>query len=157
MKSTIAVHRNPIWRSEANHFIFAEARVGDSPPEWEQLWSRQTKPGNFILCCIPYFTYDLALGDEVEASLNNSDRLAVTRVVKRSDHWTLRLWFGYHESSNIRAVLAEIARVPGCLLEAYTAQYIAADAASFEVAERLVERLTELQNLGKLTFEKGWR
>jgi hypothetical protein len=41
-------------------------RPGGTKVTTEQLWARQVGDRHFELCCIPYFVYDLALGDVVE-------------------------------------------------------------------------------------------
>ena len=37
----------------------------DGKNEWEQLWGKEVGPQRCIVCCIPFFVYDVALGDEV--------------------------------------------------------------------------------------------
>ena len=46
----------------------------------EQLWARRVDDEHHEICCIPFFVYDLALGDTVEV---DADHL-VTRVVEPS-------------------------------------------------------------------------
>ena len=60
------VHRNPVWRGRADFVIRADIEVQDSPRRFEQLWAQQLEEERFEICCIPFFVYDLALGDEVE-------------------------------------------------------------------------------------------
>jgi hypothetical protein len=37
----------------------------------EQLWARQVGDRRFEICCIPFFVYDMALGDVVETDANH--------------------------------------------------------------------------------------
>lgn len=59
-------HFNPVWREDANFIIGIEINIssGDDP-SWEQLWSRKISENRFMICCIPFFPYNLSLGDEV--------------------------------------------------------------------------------------------
>jgi hypothetical protein len=157
MSSNIAVHLNPIWRDQSNFLIFADVREGDMKLEWEQLWTRQISDNRFVLCCIPFFIYDLALGDEVETHALDSHSYVVKRVVKPSGHWTLRLWFGDAEPDGIGETLAHLTALPGCLYEAYSRNYIGVDAATFEIAKQVVPILAGLQQSGRLKYETGWR
>lgn len=58
-----SVHREPVWRDRANFVVNAPL-----PEEgrYEQLWSRQLSDDCFEVCCIPFFLYDVALGDVVQ-------------------------------------------------------------------------------------------
>lgn len=82
-----ATHRDPVWRERADFIIGA---VLDDEQGTEQLFSRQLGPRRFELCCIPFFTYGLALGDVVETD----DDFTVSGVVQPSGHRTIRVWFG---------------------------------------------------------------
>lgn len=60
-----ALHREPVWRERANYII--NAPIGDSAhTHTEQLWVRQDMASRlYEICCIPFFLYDVALGDLV--------------------------------------------------------------------------------------------
>lgn len=61
-----AVHQSPIWRDRANFAFAAHLGMKAGKKEWEQLWGQKVAPQRLIVCCIPFFVYDVALGDEVE-------------------------------------------------------------------------------------------
>jgi hypothetical protein len=73
-----AVHLEPVWRERSNFVIAAEVPDGGDT-ETEQLWARQIDEHRFEICCIPFFVFDIALGDVVE-----TDRQAVTSSVSGS-------------------------------------------------------------------------
>ena len=75
-------HSEPIWRDQANYLLMAEID-GDL----EQLWVRKITETTFMICCVPLFIYNVALGDIVEAVDNQ-----VTRVVEPSGRYVLRVW-----------------------------------------------------------------
>lgn len=84
-----AVHQEPVWRDRSN-FVIAAAVPGGGDTETEQLWGRQIDERRFEICCIPFFVYDLALGDVVET---DGDYI-VERVVEPSGRYVFRVWFG---------------------------------------------------------------
>ena len=62
-----ARHNDPAWRDQANFVICADISSDPSKGEWEQLWATQISDNYFRICCIPFFTYGISLGDVVEA------------------------------------------------------------------------------------------
>src|SRR6185312_6187921 len=83
MSWTIATHHQPVWRSRAN-FIVA-AKVDDT--HWEQLWTQRLEHNQYLICCIPFFVYDLALGDVVSTQPRDSKQYVVEQVVNPSSHF----------------------------------------------------------------------
>lgn len=61
-----AVHREPMWRERSNFIIATAIDSANTDISTEQLWARKVDDRHFELCCIPFFAYDLALGDVVE-------------------------------------------------------------------------------------------
>jgi len=150
------VHENPVWRERAN-FIIA-AKIDPEPTDrrwrWEQLWARQVTENVFRLCCIPFFVYDLALGDEVETTHREERRYVVQQVIKPSGHYTFRAWF--YDSSVRREVAGELAGL-GCLME-WRSSYsnlLAVDAASDDQAQMVADFLFRKEQLELLTYETG--
>src|SRR5947209_19841994 len=93
-KSKVFVtHPDPVWREVANFMIHADIREEGSPFRLEQLWCRQLSDDRFIICCIPFFSYDLALADEVVTAPAGDHRYVVREVAKPSGHYTFRVWF----------------------------------------------------------------
>lgn len=78
-----AQHEAPAWKGRADFICLA--RIDDTP-RWEQLWVRREEGGTFLVCCVPFFLYDLSLGDSVELDESN----IVNGVVKRGGHTTFR-------------------------------------------------------------------
>jgi hypothetical protein len=115
-----AVHDAPVWRDRANFVIGAPLREEGRA---EQLWARQVSDQRFEICCIPFFLYDVALGDVVETDANYD----LARVVERSGRFVFRVWFGeaFHPRQEVADELAEL----GALLEWSSANLLAVDAA----------------------------
>lgn len=150
------VHENPAWGERANFIIDARIDVSDVPTrlKWEQLWARQLAENRFQICCIPFFLYDLALGDEVETGLEGEDRYVFKRVVKQSGHHTFRAWFHH---STARAKVEEELQHIGCLMETRWSgsELLAIDAASESVARRVANLLYKREQLHQLGYETG--
>lgn len=74
MKRTkqIATHDNPVWRSKANFLIAADLSENGLEGASEQLWARREADNEFIICCIPFFTYGISLGDHVATFMDES-------------------------------------------------------------------------------------
>lgn len=147
----IAIHENPAWRKEANFIIHAEIEQG----RFEQIWARRLSEDRFRICCIPFFVYDLALGDEVETSPRGGMRYNLQRVVKPSTHYTFRVWFGQATDPMIRQEVASEARQLGCLFEWFSSNLMALDAPDHALAQRLASFLQGEQDRGQLTYETG--
>jgi hypothetical protein len=146
-----AVHQSPIWRDRAN-FVFA-AHLGskDGKNEWEQLWGEKISTHRVIVCCIPFFAYDVALGDEVEIDAD----LVLQRVVHPSEFVTFRVWFGDHDSEARQELVREI-EVMKPLMEWSSENLLALSAPATE-AQRLADHLHIREQRGLLHYETSRR
>lgn len=153
--SDFVVHMSPVWRARANFVIRADIEEGDLPRRVEQLWARQLGAIHFEICCIPFFVYDLALGDEVETGAEGERRYVIERVVKPSGRYTFRAWFGDTSRPQARdEVIAEL-RALGSELEWYSNNLLAVDAASEELAQLAADLLYKREQSGDLVYETG--
>ena len=146
-----AVHQSPIWRDRAN-FVFA-AHIGtkDGKNEWEQLWGKKTAPQRFILCCIPFFAHDVALGDEVEID----DDFVLKKVIRHSGQTTFRVWFGDQNSGTRQKLVREIEEIKP-LME-WSSENLLALSTSEAGAQELADYLQARENEGLLQYETGRR
>ena len=97
------VHQDPAWREHANFIISAELPEKDRPKRFEQLWARQVADARFEVCCIPFFVFDLALGDMVATSPRGGRKYVVEKVVEPSGRYVFRVWFESHSSRATRS------------------------------------------------------
>ena len=119
----------------------------------EQLWARHLGDNRFELCCIPFFTYDLALGDIVETAPAAGRTYVVNRVVAPSGRFVFRVWFG--ETAHPRdEVAAQLDRL-GALLEWSSLNLLAVDARDQHHAQEIAAYLATAEADGKLMFETG--
>jgi hypothetical protein len=142
-----AVHAEPVWRDRADYIVNAELDGGLAG--WrEQLWGRQVSPREVQLCCLPFFAYDLALGDVVAVDDDN----LVRSVVRRSGRYVFRVNI---DDPTQRRRATEAVRATNVLQEWYSTDYAALDAPNLQRAEQLAAHLQDLQDAGHLQFETG--
>ncbi len=142
-----AVHQEPVWRDRSNFIIAAPIRDGGEI-KTEQLWARRDE-SHFEICCIPFFVYDLALGDVVETDAD----FLVQRVIRRSGRYVFRVWFG--ESFHPREEIAAKLKARGALIEWSSRNLLAVDTVDEEHAQGVADFLAEHHNAGHLIYETG--
>jgi hypothetical protein len=153
MSTKTIVHLNPIWRYKSDFII--GARHSDSLSNnigvEEQFWSRKIGDNTFEICCIPFFVYNISLGDIVKT---DSDYW-ITEVLVRSGHFTFRIWLGDTRDQFTRdQVIQEIIKL-GCLFEWYSENLLAIDVPTRILAEQISAYLLKSEQLGLLTYETG--
>lgn len=141
-----AVHDAPVWRDRSDFVIGAPLREEGRA---EQLRAKQVSDLRFEICCIPFFLYDIALGDIVETDANYD----LVRVVESSGRFVFRVWFGeaFHPRQEVADELAEL----GALLEWSSANLLAVDAADEAHAQTITDYLATQEGASRLMFETG--
>ena len=146
-----AVHRVPVWRERSNFIIAAAVDPGNTDVASEQLWARKIDDRHFELCCIPFFLYDMALGDVVETD----EAFKVQRVSTHSGRYVFRVYFG--RSAHPREEVADLLKSLGALLEWSSENLLAVDAVDQTHAQVIAYALQEREDLGQLMYETGNR
>ena len=150
------VHNEPAWRERANFIIAAPLEESGSEQKlrWEQLWAKQLDANRFEVCCIPFFIYDVDLGDEFETTDLETKKYVLSRVLKKSGRFTFRVWFS--PAAKRDQIVKEI-RDLGYLIEERWpgSRLLAIDAADEVSAKTLANLLHEKQVQGHLTYETG--
>ena len=142
---TEILHPFAAWKDRANFIIGVQLDDGGS----EQLWARQLDALTFEICCIPFFAYDLALGDVVETN----ERYELTRVLEASGRYVFRVWVGDSNRSG-DAVADELVNI-GAVVEWSSANLLAIDASSEDLAQQVADYLHEREREGQLNYETG--
>jgi hypothetical protein len=152
MKTKTMQHLNPIFREKTDFIIGAKCNYKSDEYDmvWEQLWVKKISEFRFEICCIPFYVYDLALGDEVITDKN----YMITEVVKPSGHYTFRVWFGNSQAQNIRDDLLEEITNAGCLYEWYSGNLLGIDCIE-KTAQQVANILYEKEMSGLLNYETG--
>jgi len=146
----VAVHENPVWRDKSNFIIRAYLEENEGRNEWEQLWARRLDDGRFSLCCIPFFVYDLALGDEVEIDAN----FILQQVVHSSGQVTFRVWFGDQDAAMRQGLVSEIKAMKP-LMEWSSENLLALSVPDGAEAQKVADYLQAREEQGLLQYETG--
>lgn len=145
-----STHPEPVWREKANFVINAKL-----PEEgrFEQLWARQVTEDTFEVCCIPFFLYDVALGDVVQTHEASGRKYMLSSVVRPSGHYVFRAYFGRsaHPLEEIVERLTEL----GATMEWSSSTLLAIDAFDLSHAQQVADFLQARADLGQLMFETG--
>jgi hypothetical protein len=144
-----ATHSEPVWRDRADFIIAVTVGPSDTGVTTEQLWARKITGNQFELCCIPFFVYDLALGDIVEIKGD----LLVDRVAESSGRFVFRVFFP-HPDSPRDATLSALTRL-GALTEWSSTSLLAVDASSETRAKTIAGFLQQAEEQGHLMYETG--
>lgn len=144
-----ASHPSPVWQDRANFVLAAHLGTKGGRNEWEQLWGEELGPNRYILCCIPFFAYDIALGDEVETDRDS----ILKRVLRRSGQVTFRVWFG-DQSAETRRSIASQAESAGALLE-WSSENLLALSVLENDAKKVANFLHLHEQGGRLQYETG--
>ena len=141
----VFTHEEPIWRSESNFII-----VADVDGEREQLWARQVSEHTFKICCIPFFVYNLALGDIVETDAS----YCVTKVVERSGRFVFRVVNSSGSKSSLESIVKRLEEF-GALVERSSESMIAIDTENEQAAKDVSGWLSQLELDGHIQYETG--
>lgn len=148
-----AQHLEPVWRDRSNFIIAADISSQGTAAAREQLWARQIAEGRFELCCIPFFLYDLALGDIVETEVAGPRKYVISGLVTPSGRYVFRVWFG--ESFQPRDEVAQVLEDLGALLEWSSQNLLAVDARDAAHAQVIADFLADRESEGHLVYETG--
>jgi hypothetical protein len=85
----IASHANPVRRPVPSFMLRALLDDIEGEENYEQLWTRRVGEDRFEVSCIPFFAYDLALGDIVRADAETG--YVIQSVEQRSGNGVVRV------------------------------------------------------------------
>lgn len=145
-----ATHREPVWRERSDFIIGIPIDPGNTDVITEQLWARKVSESTFEICCIPFFAYDISLGDVVEVDAS----FEVKRVVERSGRYVFRV----HVKDSISSVAADVVRsieAQGGLVEWSSPRLFAVDADNSIKAQEIASLLQQMEEQGLLVYETG--
>lgn len=94
----IATHPNPAKKPVSSFMVRAALEGAGDGDNFEQLWTKRVGADLFELCCIPFFAYDMALGDVVRAEATSG--YVVQGVARRSGNGVVRVAIKRREDVN---------------------------------------------------------
>lgn len=146
-----STHAEPVWRDRTDFIIHAPLpEVG----RFEQLWTRRVGENQFEICCIPFFLYDVALGDIVETTPQGTREYLVSRVLKRSGRYVFRVYFK-RSQYRYREETFEALRDLGALLEWSSRSWLAIDARDHVHAQEIADYLHGQEQAKRSIYETG--
>ena len=151
--ATVATHSNPA-SPKANFVLHADLAPHGMPGHWEQLWTTQVSDGRFEVCCIPFFTYGVALGDVVSAGPRAGQSWVMEGVISRSGHRTLRLAVESQAAAReLHEALHEAVAQTGLAHEWHGSGYVAIDLPPETRAEEILALFAGHIRVGTLSAE----
>lgn len=145
------VHLDPVWRERADFII--NARIDDSD-SFEQLWCRQVAADRFEICCVPFFLYDVALGDVVQTEPERERKYLLSKVVQPSGRYVFRVHFQSAAAPSVARTADELATI-GALIEWSSSTLMSVDARDLRHAEEVSALLMHGQSRDDLIYETG--
>jgi hypothetical protein len=154
----VALHVEPVRRDRANFIIAADlADLGQPTVRFEQLWARKVTGDTFELCCIPFFTAGLMLGDVVRTRPAGGRRYVVHEVVEPSGHGSYRVWFGDSpDPETTEAKVVQRLEELRCEFEWSDRHFLAIDIPTDKLSRTVGVFLARHERAGRLTFETGY-
>ena len=155
MAPHFVVHDAPAWRDRSDTII--RARIPDPPDSsvwYEQLWAARSDESHYEICCIPFATYDFALGDIVTVGAGGESQYLVEGLHHRSGRAVLRAWLAEAERGTWDA-LQELLRSLGLMFEFRKPALVAIDVPDEKTAASVEDELRSRQAAGFLTYERG--
>jgi hypothetical protein len=113
----------------------------------EILWANEITSLRFEIDNIPYFAYELSLGDIVEAKSNDSGVLTFTRTLIKKGNHTIRLLFKKSaDTPKAKKLLGSLVEM-GCGFEGAKRRLVAVNVPSSVLLNDVVEMLNKRSDL----------
>jgi hypothetical protein len=151
-ESKIATHESPAARERSNYIVRLDLADDGMPGQYEQMWTRTEDGRHHELCCIPFFTYGLSLGDVILLTGDDGGR----QMLAKSGHRTIRVavqdeTYAHEEHEGMHGALTKI----GVLAEfrGHAHGYCAVDIADQAQADAVLDLLAPLVEAGTLIWE----
>ena len=151
-------HPGAQWLGMADVAIYVDLTEHELEGSWEQVPCKMIDEDRFQVCCIPFFTYNLALGDIVTAGAAGDNFPTFQKVIERSGYWTIRVSFVDTDPDLRPAVLSDTIQWltgKGCAFEWESHEYVAVNVLTEQLTDEIAEYLWGRMNEGVLTYEVG--
>jgi hypothetical protein len=153
----LETHPDPAWRERGDITVTVLLDFSADPSNHylEELWCRKIAEDRMELCCIPFFAYNVSLGDVMIVEPAAEGRYDIRGVDQRSGRFTFRVWSPDSTAADLRKLLQEV-RAIGCLTEPHPIRCgFAVDAESIEKRNTVEEILKRNQSPGHIQYEKS--
>lgn len=148
------IHYHPVWKKIADSIINASVENEAKRTVYESLWAKKNQDGLYEICCIPYFIYDLALGDIIEADLDERGKLLYKKVFQHSGNKTIWVQFNNAKRDDLNRVLEKVIKFD-CLYEGYNERFLAFNANSDEQLTSVISSLSNEIKIGLIEYSSN--
>jgi hypothetical protein len=146
-----SVHEAPVWKERSDFIINAPL---PEAARYEQLWCKQKATDLFEVCCIPFFLYNVALGDIVRTIPSRGKKYILDSVVTPSGRFVFRVHFPDPTDASRESVVQALHDMEA-LMEWSSASLLAVDARNSQHAQEVADYLYERHRREELIFETG--
>lgn len=119
----------------------------------ESVWAEPVEPGQYRLCNIPFYAFDVSYSDVVEA-VEDTDHLVFSSVARRGGHSTYRLLINEHRRDQLESFWKPLAEC-GCNYEEGHRPLLAVDVPAEADIFEVYRRMEEGERAGIWSFEEG--
>lgn len=151
------------WR-DGQFVVMPEAEQADSTvwfafsndedgPQWEGLLAAQSDDGTATVLSVPFFVYDLALGDEVSTVESAEGALVAKAPTQRSGMLTFRVAFEGEGDERWQELMRDLEQW-SCWFDVRSPRFIAIAAPS-KHAQAVADYLHGREQRGQLQYETG--
>jgi hypothetical protein len=151
-ESKIVTHASPAARDRSNYIVRLNLTGDGMPDHYEQMWTRTDDERHHELCCIPFFTYGLSLGDVL--TMTGED--GAYRVESKGGNRTIRVAihdasYAHEQHEGLHSALIQV----GALAEfrGHANSYCAIDIVNQAQADAVIAMLSPLAETGTLIWE----
>jgi hypothetical protein len=146
-----STHPHPVWRAKSDFLVLAPLV---EQARFEQLWCRKITETSFEVCCVPFFLYNIALGDVVETQRVGTMEYVVHRVIEASGRFVFRAHFQPFQRDFSAEVISNLQQL-GALVESSSSSLLAIDAVDGTSAQEIANYLAVEESSARLTYETG--
>lgn len=133
---------------------FSAERASSGSVKWEGLLARRLGPDRARLCAIPFWLYDLNLGDEVEVLDSAEGAPVAARLMRDAGNFTFRVRREGSDGDDWRrGLMVDLERFE-CWFDVRSSGFLALSAPSVH-AEAVANYLHAREQQGDLQFETG--
>lgn len=144
----IATHEQP---PDADFLVHADLESHGIAGAREQLWVKRVADHRFLMRSLPFFTYGIALGDEVETDAS----LTIIRVARHSGHGLLRVTVERETAEQFHAEFHPFLNAESLVHEWRGLGYVSVDIPPQRDLSRLTDWLDSRAANGSLRYEDG--
>ncbi len=146
-----ALHVSP-EAERADLVVWFAFHTEEDEPRWEGLLATSSADGHAVVRSVPFFLYDIALGDEVGTVTSSEGALVAAEIRRRSDSYVYRVRF---ESDDDRWLQLMRDLEPwSCWFDVRSPRFIALATPS-EHAQDVADYLARRELAGELQYETG--